>query len=185
MTNDELGPRRTVRFGVVAHEDPPSGQGPVGDLVGVCVGQGFSDLADELDTGIKAQSRNLDRCPQVEAFLVLGPIEQQRRATLSLDQVQRLGDAVVTEALDDLELPLRLPAKTCLFLGRGGEPGEVDPGATRCAHPGSCSSEILPTGTFVDQLTQLPVTHPPATVPGFQPGLLDRLGDLGRHGTVD
>src|SRR5207302_1036291 len=96
-------------------------------------------------------------------------VEQQRRPSFCLNKVERLSNPVVAEVLNRPELALRLAPKPVLFLGRRGQTSEVDPHAPAGVNPRPRSEVVLPTGAFVDEITEFPVPHPATSIGRLKP----------------
>ena len=75
------------------------------------MGECLTDLTDQLDAALEPERGDPGRGPEVEPILALNPVKQQSGTTLGLDQVQWLGDALVPQPLDDLELSVGLSAQ--------------------------------------------------------------------------
>src|SRR5687768_17387698 len=101
------------------------------DLACVSVSNRLTQLTHKFDAGIEGEVLEGCRNPEVETIFSIHTIKEERRPALSLDKIERLGDAVVPEILNNPELSVGLPPKPVLLLGCGREPGEVHPHPTR------------------------------------------------------
>jgi len=82
VPDDQLGQATGAAAGTDEHA--PRGEGPMGHLPGMGVGDRLAELAHELDAGIEAQAVETSWSPQIEPLLAVDPLEEQCRAPFRL-----------------------------------------------------------------------------------------------------
>jgi hypothetical protein len=172
-------PRQATGAAGRADEHAPRGEGPMGHLPGMGVGDRLAELAHQLDAGIEAETIETSWSPQIQPLLTVDPLEEQGGTPFRLHQIERLRNAVVAEVLNHPELAFGLAAEALLLLGGRGGAGQVDAHPAGRADPGAGGGEVLPAGPLVEEIAELPVAGPAAPVRRAEPSLVESLGEPG------